>query len=86
MDGLRKLEIELAKLKACREDLYVAHEEFKKRGYSNEAADCGLKINKITIIIAQTEAHIRDFHNFNWLINNLDSRGILSEGVKKLVH
>lgn len=80
------MELEVAKLKACREDLYVALEELNKRGYSKEAVECSQKINKISINIARNEAHLRDYHNFRWLINNLDSRGILSEGVKNLVH
>lgn len=86
MDALKKLELEIAKLKACREDLYVALEEFNKRGYSKESVNCRLRINEISIDIARTEVHIRDYHNFKWLINNLDSRGILSEGVRNLVH
>lgn len=86
MVDLKKLELELAKLKACREDLYVAFEEFNKRGFSKEAVEWRLKINEISIYIARTENHIRDYHNFTWLINNLDSRGILSKGVRNLVH
>lgn len=86
MDGVTKLELELAKLKACREDLYVALNKFNSLGYSKEAVECGQKINKVSITIARIEAHIRDYHNFMWLINNLDSRGILSEGVRNLVH
>ncbi|MGE7114346.1 hypothetical protein [Lysinibacillus sp. NPDC047702] len=86
MDALKKLELEIAKLKACREDLYTAINEHNNRGQLKEAAECGQKIKNISITISRVEAHIRDHNNFMWLINNLDSRGILPEELKRNVH
>ncbi|QDQ03178.1 hypothetical protein FOH38_23565 [Lysinibacillus fusiformis] len=85
MDVVKKIELEIALQKACIEDLLVAVGVHNKRGEYHLAAECGRKIKQAANTIARLEAHVLDHKNFEWLIQDLARRGILTKAVKRYV-
>ncbi|WP_332649736.1 hypothetical protein [Lysinibacillus sp. 54212] len=78
----KQLEAEIANLTSMLEDAFKEVAVYNKVGDLRKAADCGMRIQKLSKTLALRKRHLQDRINFNRIINQMSKQG-LEEAVKR---